>query len=429
MAPATTPCLAAASPGRVRPAASSPPAPGEGDRSGEGVTARRGDGDSTGKQAGPREATRGPLPCSRGVQASLGCTAATSSSPWVQRVCRGDTGTPARQSQPGLSIQPAGWPAPRPLTAARSAAPARGDPSLRQGLSRVGQGRGQGLPVAVAGTHNDTQTGTLATSMAASTSHDREAAGAAGGPGGCRLPVTSPAPASPSLPSPQQCGRDQLKRANHHPPKPPQRPPPRCRVIGLPAPRTGVEHGVGAEPVGHPLPTVPASSSPCWETSARATLGGALEGAAQPWQGCGCPQPPQQRAVPSAGLRPLASPRRHGGGDRHPRRYRAQPVLSFSSSTVFLFLFFFFLWETQSPVPARATTTMRSPHPCPQGGGTGRVVQMPHAAVTRRSLLLWPGPSAPCPCPAVRLSCSPCPGRLRRARGRALRSPRSGRSS
>lgn len=428
MAPATTPCLAAASPGRVRPAASSPPAPGEGDRSGEGVTARRGDGDSTGKQAGPREATRSPLPCSRGVQASLGCTAATSSSPWVQRVCRGDTGTPARQSQPGLSIQPAGWPAPRPLTAARSAAPARGDPSLRQGLSRVGQGRGQGLPVAVAGTHNDTQTGTLATSMAASTSHDREAAGAAGGPGGCRLPVTSPAPASPSLPSPQQCGRDQLKRANHHPPKPPQRPPPRCRVIGLPAPRTGVEHGVGAEPVGHPLPTVPASSSPCWETPARATLG-------EPWRGqhsrgraVGAPSLPSSERCPRLGSGHWPRPGGTGGGIGILGATERNQFCPFPLPLCF-FSFFFFLWETQSPVPARATTTMRSPHPCPQGGGTGRVVQMPHAAVTRRSLLLWPGPSAPCPCPAVRLSCSPCPGRLRRARGRALRSPRSGRSS
>lgn len=428
MAPATTPCLAAASPGRVRPAASSPPAPGEGDRSVEGVTARRGDGDSTGKQAGPREATRGPLPCSRGVQASLGCTAATSSSPWVQRVCRGDTGTPARQSQPGLSIQPAGWPAPRPLTAARSAAPARGDPSLRQGLSRVGQGRGQGLPVAVAGTHNDTQTGTLATSMAASTSHDREAAGAAGGPGGCRLPVTSPAPASPSLPSPQQCGRDQLKRANHHP--------------NLPK---GLLHGAGSS--AFPLPGQ--GSSTGWGQSQWAThypLSLPLPPRAgrplpvppwgEPWRGqhsrgraVGAPSLPSSERCPRLGSGHWPRPGGTGGGIGILGATERNQFCPFPLPLCFFSFFFFFLWETQSPVPARATTTMRSPHPCPQGGGTGRVVQMPHAAVTRRSLLLWPGPSAPCPCPAVRLSCSPCPGRLRRARGRALRSPRSGRSS
>lgn len=58
-------------------------------------------GTAQGSRRARGRATRGPLPCSRGVQASLGCTAATSSSPWVQRVCRGDTGTPARQSQPG----------------------------------------------------------------------------------------------------------------------------------------------------------------------------------------------------------------------------------------------------------------------------------------------------------------------------------------
>lgn len=224
------------------------------------MTARRGDGDSTGKQTGPWKATRNPLPCSRAVQASLGCTAATSSSPWVQRVCRGDTGTPAQRASPAPSIQPAGWPALHPAATAQSAAPARGDPSLQQGLSRVGQGRGQGLPAAVAGTHNDTQTGTLATSMAASTSHGREAAGAAGDPGvpaTPRLLITSPVPTSLSPPRTQQCFWDQWKRPNHHPPQPPQRPPPRCRVIGLPTPWTGLEHGVGAEPMGHPLPAAP----------------------------------------------------------------------------------------------------------------------------------------------------------------------------
>lgn len=382
------------------------------------------------------------------------CAATTTfSNPWVQKVCRRDEGTPPQQSQP----------VPELLTrrAASTAAAGRslehssrlgGDQSLRPGLwdQHAGQGRGdrgcQGLPAAAAGTHDDTQTGTLATSMAASTSRGGEAAGAAGGPG---LPVTPPSPGSPS---PARC--------------PPPHPLPvptsgagtggRGQITAHPNLPKGLLHGVGSSAFprpgwglstgwgrtgGHWLPRTPPTPGqwpppththtpalpphigrpffvPPWGESWR---GQCSRGRGQRHQ-----RPPRQRAVPLAGLLPPASPRR-GVGDQHPQRYGAQPVLSFSSS--FFFSFFCFgrpgAWSRLAP-PPRATP----PHPCPWGGGMGRAAATCHpSAIRRRSLLLWPGPSALCLCPAVRLSCSPSPGGPRSARSRGVRSLRSGRSS
>lgn len=106
---------------------------------GEGVTARRGDGDSTGNHADLREAARSPQPLlPRSRRPAWRCTAATFSSRWVQKVCRRDEGTTPRQSQPGpehLTCRIAG-------TAATGRSPER---SSRLGGDRgrpAGQGRG-----------------------------------------------------------------------------------------------------------------------------------------------------------------------------------------------------------------------------------------------------------------------------------------------
>ena len=182
---------------------------------------------------------------------------------------------------------------------------------------------------------------------------------------------------------------------------------------------------------GSPHPcSSPRPSSPYWETPPHATMVGALEEAAWPWQAPAHRRPPQQRAVPSAGVPPLASPGQ-GEGDQHPQRYGAQPVLSLSS--LFLFLFFFCFGRPE-PGPGSCHHHERHPPvPVPAAGGwdgTGRVAAACRpSAVRRRSLLLWPGPSALCLCPAVRLSCSPSPGGPRLARTHGVRSLRSGRSS
>lgn len=104
---------------------------------------------------------------------------------------------------PRLSIQPAGhWHHGAQLLAVRGPVPwwgpgaASGQAGWAGGCRRLGHTT----------THRDT-----ATSMAASTSHGREAAGDP------QLPITSP----PSLPRPHQWGSDWWKGA-----KPPQRPPP-----------------------------------------------------------------------------------------------------------------------------------------------------------------------------------------------------------
>lgn len=207
-----------------------------------------------------------PCPAPGRCRPAWGGTAATSSCPWVQR---GTTGTPARQSQPGPEHPTCRDGGTAPAGHSRGRSSGQRDPSLRQGPSRAGRGRGQGLPVAVAGTHKHTDRDTCYINGCQHLPRQ-------GGRRGCRgsgAAGNSPSPTSPSPPGPQQRGRDQRKRVNHHPPKPPQRPPPRCRVIGLAAPRTGVERGVGAEPVGHPPPIAPDSSSPYWES---------LGGAAQP---------------------------------------------------------------------------------------------------------------------------------------------------
>lgn len=192
----------------------------------------------------------------------------------------------------------------------------------------------------------------------------------------------------------------------------------------FPLPGQGSSTGWGQSQWDTHYPLPPDCPSPCWETPPHATPGGALEGAAQPRRAVGAPSLPSSERCPRLGSG-LAR-----AGDWHPRRYRAQPVLSFSSSIVFLFLsFFLFSFGTTRArsrllPPPRCAPPIPVPGPGGRGGSRGR-----HAAVTRRSLLLWPGPSAPCPCPAVRLSCRPCPGRPHRARGRGLRRPRSGRSS
>lgn len=320
-----------------------------------------------------------------------------------------------RQSQPGPSIRPAGRPAPRPerLRPEGTVPPAGPEPCGAGQGDRGCQGQWLGHTM----THR--QGHLLHQWLPAPPTAGRQP----GLPGvrGCWQPPGSPSPTSPSPPRPQQCGRDQWKRTNHHPPKPPQRPPPRCRVIGLPVPRTGSSTGwgrAGGLPAAHCprlfLPVPP-----------RGSLGGGSTAVAGLWV------PPASPAVSGAlGWAPATGLAQAGRGDRHPRRYRAQPVLSFSSSIGFLFLFSFPLGNPE-PGPGSCHRHHHDglPPSLSPGRGDGAVAQPPRAAVTRRSLLLWPGPSAPCPCPAVRLSCSPCPGRLRRARGRALRSPPSGRSS
>lgn len=382
------------------------------------MTARRGDGDSTEKQAGPREATRSSLPCSRAVRASLGCTAATSPSPWVQRVCRGATGTPARQSQPGPEHPTCGMAAPCPPAGQRAPIPpARPEPGAAE------QGAGGCRRRWLGHTMTHRQGHLLHQWLPAPPTAGRQP----GLPGvrGCRHPSAPRHPPPHPLPGPSSAAGTG-GRANHHPPKPPQRPPPRCRVIGLPAPRTGVEHGVGAEPVGHPLPTAPRLSLPVLGDPSPRHPGGALEGAAQPCRAVGAPSLPGSERCPRLGSG-LARAGRGIGilGATERNQFCPFPLrLCFFSFFCFLFSFGTPRARSQLLPPPRCAPPIPVPGPGGRGGSCSR-----HAAVTRRSLLLWPGPSAPCPCPAVRLSCRPCPGRLLRARGRGLRRPRSGRSS
>lgn len=151
-------------------------------------------------------------------------TATTFSSPWVQNVCRGDKGTPPWQSQPSPELPAAGQPAPWPWLNPECSSRLGGQWSLWGWHTATHQDRagGQGLPVA--GTHNNTQMGTLATSMAASTSSGREAAGAARGPGlpvTPQVPITDRVPTFPSAPHPRPQDRDRWQGVNQPPSRPP----------------------------------------------------------------------------------------------------------------------------------------------------------------------------------------------------------------
>lgn len=102
---------------------------------------------------------------------------------------------------------------------------------------------------------------------------------------------------------------------------------------------------------------------------------------------------------------------------------------------VFFFLllvsFLFFLLR-QERLPVLLPPPPAAPCPsCPRAGAVGKGAARRPGALRRRSLLLWPGPSALCLCPAVRLSCWPARVRPRSARGRraGARCRRSGWSS
>lgn len=173
-------------------------------------------------------------------------------------------------------------------------------------------------------------------------------------------------------------------------------------------------------------PPRPSSSSPYWETPPRATPGGASEGVARPRQEPGAPTS-SPVASGALGRAPTGITQAGRGGSA------SSALQSATGFVLFLFVFvpfLFFALGDPEPGPGSCHHHERhSPSPRP-GDGTGRAAAARRpGAVRRRSLLLWPGPSALCLCPAVRLSCSPSPGGPRSARSRAVRSLRSGRSS
>lgn len=130
------------------------------------------------------------------------------------------------------------------------------------------------------------------------------------------------------------------------------------------------------------------------------------------------------------------------GSDRYPwphcRRAghggSASSALQSATSFVLFLLFSVSFFASGDPGPGPGSChhhEQHPPSPSPwRGDRTGQAGAASRSgAITHRSLLLWPGPSAPCPCPAARLSCSPCPGTPCLARGRGGRCPRSARSS
>lgn len=410
--------------------------------SGEGVTAKRVMGTARGAVGTFRRPLEAPYPAPQLLP--WRCATTTFSSPWVQKVCRGDKGTPPQQSQPGPehpTHQTAG-------TAAASRSPEHssrlgGDGSLHPGVwgwhevTQWGRARGQWL-----GCRTTHRQGHLLHRWLPVPPAAGRQPGLPGGPG---LPVTPPGSPSPTqrpLPRPlpvptsgagtggrgQIATRPNLPKGLLH----------RAGSSAFPRPGWRRARG-GGQPVGtgcpghpppqggdpHPrCPPCPGSSSSYWEPPPHATPGRTAEGAAWPWQG---PGTPTSSPAASGALTPAGS-----GGDQHPQRYGAQPVLSFSSSFLFLFVLFFFALGDPEPGPGSCHHHDRHapPHPCPQGGETGRAAAACRpGAVRRRSLLLWPGPSALCLCPAVRLSCSLSLGGPRSAQSRGGHSLRSGRSS
>lgn len=166
----------------------------------------------------------------------------------------------------------------------------------------------------------------------------------------------------------------------------------------------------------------PRSSSPYWDTPLHATMVGALEGAAQPWQERGTLMSPP--AAPATGIT------RAGWGGSASSALRGSTSFVLFLFVLLSFLLFFFALGDQEPGPSSRHLHKQHPRPRPWAKGTGQAAAMCHrGAIKHRSLLLWPGPSALCLCPAVRLSCWPSPGGPRSARSRGIRSLRSGRSS
>lgn len=198
---------------------------------------------------------------------------------------------------------------------------------------------------------------------------------------------------------------------------PPQRPPPWRGVIGLP----GARHGGG-----------PSAAPPSrnyyyyyWGTPPHATAGGAWRGRRSCWAGDG-----------GTGVLPSSC---HAGGTAGP----ASSALPSATSFVLFLLFFsfccwfrfcvscFFLLREER-LPVLLPPPPAAPCPShPRAGAPGKGAARRPGALRRRSLLLWPGPSALCLCPAGRLSCWPARARPRSARGRraGARCHRSGWSS
>lgn len=195
----------------------------------------------------------------------------------------------------------------------------------------------------------------------------------------------------------------------------------------------GLLHGVGSSAfLGPGMAGVPAQ--PPRLVIVIIIIGGPLPMPLQGGPGGGGAAAGQGTVAPASSPAPAM---RAGQQGQHPRRYRAQPVLSFSScfflsvvGFVFVFVVFFLLREERLPVllppPPAAPCPSR-----PRAGAPGKGAARRPGALRRRSLLLWPGPSALCLCPAGRLSCWPARARPRSARGRraGARCRRSGWSS
>lgn len=193
----------------------------------------------------------------------------------------------------------------------------------------------------------------------------------------------------------------------------------------------GLLHGVGSSAfLGPGMAGVPAQ--PPHLVIIIIIIGGPLPMPLQGGPGGGGAAAGQGTVAPASSPAPAT---RAGQRGQHPRRYRAQPVLSFSSCFFFLLLvsflcFVFLLREERLPVLLPPPPAAPCPS-CPRAGAAGKGAACRPGALRRRSLLLWPGPSALCLCPAGRLSCWPARARPRSARGRraGARCRRSGWSS